>query len=93
MGHGVTKKSPPTVSTHPSPNQNFFQFCFVVLQERLFQPPFALIRLNFQSKIDFFFSTYCWLVLILLFYVYVLLRALFHSSAIMKLRINNPSFV
>ena len=43
--------------------------------------------MHFQNKTKLFLPTYCWSILILLFCVYVFLRALFHSSAIMKLRI------
>ena len=51
---------------------------------------FALIRLlqkimHFKVKQTSFFNLY-WSVLTLLFFVYVFLRVLFHSSAITKLR-------
>ena len=75
---------------HPPTSYQVFTR-FVVLQEILYQPFFALIRLlqkimHFQSKTNF---------LILLIagrfwfccFVYVFLRVLFHSSAIMKLQI------
>ena len=41
----------------------------------------------FSKYSKFFLPTYYWSVLISLFCVYVFLRALFHSSAIMKLQI------
>ena len=42
--------------------------------------------MHFRNKTNFF-PTYCWSVLISLFCLYVFLRALFCSSAIMTLRI------
>ena len=73
------------------PLTRFSTGLFVILQEILYQSFFPLIKLlqkiiHLKSKTNFFFQ-HCWLVLILLFCVYVFLRALFDSSAIMKLRI------
>ena len=80
--------SPPPLSlTRFSPG------LFVVLQEILYQPSFALIRLlpkknnAFLKQNNFFLSTYSWPVLVFLLFVYVSLWVLFHSSAIMKLGI------
>ena len=67
------------------PLSKFSPGLFVVLQQIIYQPSFALIRL--LQKITHNLSTDWWSVLISLFCVYVILRALFHSSAIMKLRI------
>ena len=58
MSHGVNKKVPPIVS--PTPHLTRFSTgLFVILQETLYQPSFALIGLlqkimNFQSKTSFF---------------------------------------
>ena len=73
------------------PLTRFSTGLFVILQEILYQSFFPLIKLlqkiiHLKSKTNFFFQ-HCWLVLILLFCVYVFLRALFDSSAIMKLQI------
>ena len=79
--------SPP----HPPPSYQIFTrwvCCFT--RNTLLTFFFALIRLlqkimHFKVKQTSFFNL-CWSVLTLLFFVYVFLRVLFHSSAIMKLR-------
>ena len=60
MSHVVNKKATPMVSSTP-PLVMFSPGLFAVLQEILYQPSFALIRLlqkimHFQSKTDFFFQ-------------------------------------
>ena len=85
MSHGVNKKTPSSVSPH-------LPGLFVVLQEILYQPSFAVIKLfakdnAFSKKIRFFLLAYCWSVLILLFCLGVFYGSFFYSSAIMKLRI------
>ena len=88
-GHGVIKNAPTIVSPPPFSITGFSPGLLVVLQEILYQPFFLLLStrllqktMSFQSKTYFFLSTYCWSVLILLFCVYVFLRALFHSSCL-----------
>ena len=61
VSHGVNKKTPPVISPHPFPFSWFKPRLFVVLQEMLYQPVFALIRLlqkimHFQSKTNVFFQ-------------------------------------
>ena len=65
MSHGVNKKAP-QIFYHrlpPNPTLSFTRFStglFVALQEILYQPSFALIRLekimHFQSKTNFLFQ-------------------------------------
>ena len=95
MSHGINEKTP-TIVFHQPPSPPFWpgfnRVCSLFYKKYFINPYFALLRLlqkimHFQSKTKFFISTYCWSVLILLFCVYVFLRALFHSSAIMKQRI------
>ena len=84
MSHDVNKKASSIVSPHPSLYQVFTRL--VVLQEILYQSSFALIRLlqkimHFQSKTIFFYQLiagWFWFC----FFMYVFLRELFHSSAI-----------
>ena len=93
MRHGISKKAPPA-SPHPSPFIKFSPGLFVVLQAILYQTSFTLIRL--LRKICIFKVKHLFVQLITgRFYFAVLcvfLRALFHSSVIMKLRINNLWF-
>ena len=84
MSHGINKKAPPTVSPnhHPPHLTRFLPGLFIVLQKILYQTSFALIRVLqkifiFKVK-QFFLSTCCWLVLILLLCIYLFLRTLFH---------------
>ena len=61
INHGVNKKVPPVVFPHSSPYTKLLPGLFVVLQETLYQPLIALIRLmtkimHFQSKTNFFFQ-------------------------------------
>ena len=61
MNYGVNKKTPPVVSLPPFLLSNFLPSLLVVLQEILYQPFFALIRLlrkimHFQSKTISFFQ-------------------------------------
>ena len=75
----------------PPPLTGFSPGLCVILQEILYQPFFALMRLlhnmiHFQSKTDLFFQ------LIAVFYMYFL-RVLFHSSVNMKLRIASYLYI
>ena len=87
-GHGVIKNAPTIVSPPPFSITGFSPGLLVVLQEILYQslfcfdlPDYCKKRCLFKVK-HIFFSTYCCSVLILLFCVYVFLRALFHSSCL-----------
>ena len=89
MRHGVNKKAPPVVSPTSPPYQVFNRFICCFTRNTLsnfFCSDLIVVRImHFQRK-TVFFST-CWRsVLILLFCVYVFLRALFYSFAIMKIR-------
>ena len=89
MNHGVKKKAPLIVSPPPLPLTRFSPSLLVVLQEILYQP-FALIRLlekimHFQWKTIFFFQLIAGLDFVVLHICFF--RELFHSSAILKLRI------
>ena len=73
--------NPPKKVTHfPS----FFVFLFFVKKYFIYQLPFALMNNVFPKQNRFLLLSYCWLILILLFCVYVFLGVLFHISAIMK---------
>ena len=67
----------------------WFVCCFTRSNLSMFSCSDQIIAENnaFSKKNKCLLSTYCWSVLVLLFCVYVFLRVLFHSSAIMKLRI------
>ena len=61
INHGVNKKVPPVVFPHSSPYTKLLPGLFVVLQETLYQPLIALIRLmikimHFQRKQMFSFN-------------------------------------
>ena len=61
MSHGVNKKAPPIVSPSPLTLTRFSPGLFVVLQEILDQPSFALINelqkiMHFQGKTIFLFN-------------------------------------
>ena len=45
MSHGINKKAPLIISLPPLSLTTFSSGLFVVLQQILYQPPFALIRL------------------------------------------------
>ena len=86
MSHGVKKKRLLQVSPSSSiPPTSVLPGLFVVLQEILYQPSFAVIRLfakdiSFSKKIRFFLLAYCWSVLILLFCLYVFFTTFFFSQ-------------
>ena len=59
MSHGVNKKTPSSASSHLHPPARFSPGLLVVLQEILYQPSFAVIRLfakvnALPKKIRFF---------------------------------------
>ena len=90
--HSANKHAPLVVSPlYPSPLPGFQQVC-LLLYKQYFINIFWLWS-NYCKKLcifkvkQFFFSAYCWSVLILLFWLYVFLRTLFHISVIIKLRI------
>ena len=96
MSHAFNKNN--CLSPSPSPPllslTRFSPVLFVVSQEMLYQSFFFLIwsmrilqKNVFAKQNRFFVSTCCCSILMLLFCVYVFLRALFHSSVIMSLRI------
>ena len=61
MTHGVNKKAPQIASPQPLPYTRFSPGLFVALQEILYQPSFALLKLlqkimHFQNNTNFFFQ-------------------------------------
>ena len=95
--HGVTKKTPPSVYFHlPPPYLVFTRFvcCFTTKTLSTFLCSDQIIcerKCIFKVK-QFFLAIHWWSVLILLLSLYLHFRALFYSSAIMKIRINNLFF-
>ena len=80
MSHGVNKKEVSTiVYLTPPSNQVFTGFVFCFTRNNFLPWSNRLLQklMHFQSETTFL-STYCWSVLIVLFCVYVLHRALFH---------------
>ena len=93
IGHVFVLHQDPCCPSQPwcsnLPLTRFHQICLFVVY-----PFFSCSALTdycksnaFSKQNNFFVSTYCWSVLILLFCVYMFLRAIFLSFAIIKLRI------
>ena len=80
MSHGVNKKAP-IISTLPLPLTGFHQACCFTsntLSTFFCYDLTDYCKNNaFSNRNKFFLPTYCWSVLILLFCVYVFLRAQF----------------
>ena len=103
ISHGVNRKTPPSACRQLPPPHQVFTRVFVVLQEALYQlfqealyQPYhfffssdQIICEIFKGK-QFFFSTDCLSVLILLFCLCVF-YGVFYSSVIMKLRFSFSS--
>ena len=94
MSHGVKKKAPWIVSPQPSPLPGFNQVC-LLFYKILYQP--YLLWSNYCEDDAFSNKTIFSFNLFLVGFDFAILcicvsRALFHSSAIMTLRINNVSF-
>ena len=91
MNQCISKKVPPIVSHRTSPVPGFHQVCLLFYKKYfinlfLLWSDYCKKKCIFKVK-QFFLSTCCCLVLILLFCGCVFLRTLFHSSTIIKLRI------